>query len=364
MLRRWLEREEKKLRLATPLNLRTRAEDYVDIRCALAQFLCRRSFEAVVEARCHLHDVLQRYPVFEMSLGAARMLPWLMLRLDHDQDCYDFVKWWHTNPNRATAHHTFNVLEDIIFLVGQPARHNLPAVGRPARLWSLAAMLLLKLKLLVDVIELKLSRNVVQHRLPPELWSRVDRHAVRSSISKRRSGMSYGDLTALQQRLETDVRLLTRAVQNTDENYLHALFNPDAYLEPSLKFAHDDSALRFVALLEESYPAWWQHEGVLELLRSAMQIADADSVLASIESPFEILTSRTSKFPPTYLRTRESLRVMGYYLAQAAEDVFTPSKVKMSEVRRSRKDEVGVDEGSGEADVKLLTKQFGALSLR
>lgn len=36
------------------------------------------------------------------NMGLRDMIPALMLRLDRDQECYDFIKWWCTAGSQST----------------------------------------------------------------------------------------------------------------------------------------------------------------------------------------------------------------------------------------------------------------------
>lgn len=77
----------------------------------------------------------------------------------------------------------------------------------------LLLLLLLLLKLLVDIVKLKLTRNVFQHRLPPELWLHMEQSVVRSDISRQWAGKPYRDLTAVQQKLEDQIKSIVKSIQ-------------------------------------------------------------------------------------------------------------------------------------------------------
>lgn len=160
--------------------------DYMRARFALAveHLLRLGTLDGAQESLEHMRDMLRLCR--GDNLGVRDIVPAAMLRLDLDQECYDFVKWWATcDPDGRydwgdmTLPHLnirgADVLEKPDFLIGKFRALN-----------YVVAVLLLKLKLLVDILNLKVTRKILAHRLlPAELWQPIELAVVRSPLSAK-----------------------------------------------------------------------------------------------------------------------------------------------------------------------------------
>lgn len=310
---------------------------YMQARFWLADGIRRTgTLDAITEALEHMQDML-RLDLWD-SLGVRYIAPWLMLQLDRDQEAYDFLKWWHTqgvyedggfDPKTYTINQPVrnaNPLESIDWI-----RHSLVTVQH------LTAMLLLKSKLLVDIIRLKLSRKVTQDHVPPEIWSHIDQHLVRSDISQRWAGKSYGDLTAIQQRLENQIVTLIKDTQKIDKDMPFVLLNPDVYFSPEADFLANGPLEGTPSFLDQCYAAWWEHEKVLELFACAMML----SGVATDNMHYKYLPFNygvTCRVNPCMLVHGKVIENTCGFIADAAEDAFSLSATRPSELRRQRKE--------------------------
>ncbi|KAK3059734.1 hypothetical protein LTS18_010168, partial [Coniosporium uncinatum] len=74
--------------------------DYMEARFALVEALLKiKTFKAVDAALGHAADMLRLNR--SDYLGMRDLAPSLMLRLNMDQECYDFLKWWGTEGSRT-----------------------------------------------------------------------------------------------------------------------------------------------------------------------------------------------------------------------------------------------------------------------
>lgn len=195
-----------------------------------------------------------------------------MLQLDKDQECFDFLKWYATDAERddydwgdmsqpfLNVKNT-NALDDVQFLLHERAK--LPHTS---------AALLLKLKLLLDIINIRLTRSVLAGRLPPELWKRVELDAVRSPISRQWAGKSDQLQAMLQMKLENHIIPLSDIISDINQPLFRAIMDPDMFLALSPEHYSEGSFEELVRLMQHSYPAWWQQEGAIELLSSAKSL--------------------------------------------------------------------------------------------
>ena len=294
------------------------------------------TLDGVTEGLEHMRDMLRLCR--SDNMGLRDLAPSMMLQLDLDQECYDFIKWWKlVDPdgkydwgNTELPYldtKDANVLEPVEYLK-----------SKYGEVHHLATMLLLKLKLLVDIINIKITRKVIAPRLPTELWKRVELDIIRSPLSKQWTGKSYREITAVQQKLERQIKLIASYVQTANDNFIHMLFDAEEYLS-EMPGAYSPGSFEEVQLvLQYSYPAWWEHKGVLDLLESARTIAGLDSESEIVD----MMESKTFKTQPGSARSKEELladvsrnRMWGYF-DDAVADAYYLGKVKPSQVNRER----------------------------
>ncbi|KPI35978.1 uncharacterized protein AB675_10474 [Cyphellophora attinorum] len=249
---------------------------YICTRFMVAD-LCRLAgtLDGTVEAIEHMQDMLRLCDSDHLDLRYA--IPPMMLQLDRDQECYNFIKWWQTRhiDDNGQEHEMYH--PDVCSRPANPLESIAWLDHDNVDVEHLGAMLLLKLKLLIDVIALKRARKVIEHRLDVELWTYVDRHVVRSKLSTEWSSKSYKELTAVQQRLEQHAIFIGGLLSKITKHFPAALLDPDRYLKISVETKTRGSIEETVFLLHSSYGAWWNHEGVLELLQNALFLAAVKS---------------------------------------------------------------------------------------
>ncbi|CAK7226512.1 hypothetical protein SBRCBS47491_006256 [Sporothrix bragantina] len=206
------------------------------------------------------------------GMGQRDFAPAMMLRLDKDQECYDFLKWWAINDPDASGDwgdmslpyldlHGADVMEDPEFLM-RDSNFSLD---------HLTMFLLLKLKLLVDVRNLQVLRKIYKARkMPTELLLMVEPMAVRSPISASRFvGLSDNALNALEKKLTRqayDIGIKTRARNHC---FIPVLFEPESSLCADLVKYERESWEEADLAIQSSYAAYWETSGVLDLLADA-----------------------------------------------------------------------------------------------
>ncbi|EXJ78130.1 hypothetical protein A1O3_09291 [Capronia epimyces CBS 606.96] len=310
--------------------------DYMRARFALADSLRRLgTLDGITEALDHMQDMLRLCR--SDNMGIRDIIAPTLLQLDQDQECYDFIKWYATEGRRGDYDwgdmdlpflnvKGANVLEDVGYL------------EKEFQVQHVSTVMLLKLKLLIDIINIKLARKVAAGRLPPELWARIELYVTRSPVSRQWVGKPYQAITTVQQKLELDVKLLARTIENINQNFVHMLLDADDYLSELPESYSSGTFEEMLLVLQHSYGAWWQHEGVLELLESARSIARKDS-----EDEIEdMMSGMTFENNPGSDRTKDELlhdvsinRLWGYF-DDALEDATSLGEDRPSEVKRLR----------------------------
>ena len=182
---------------------------------------------------------------------------------------------------------------------------------------------------------LGLFESVHTGKVPRAFWSQVDQYVVRSDISLRWAGKSYGELTAVQQYLEQQITTLIKAAQKITDHFLFALLNPDDYLCLQPEFTSRGSVEETASLIKQTYTAWWEHEGVLELFCCALMLSG-------------MATDRMHRLPANYgtvsrvsrhlLVRDEVIGSVCDFIAEAAEDAFSLSPLRPSDIRRQKRD--------------------------
>ena len=289
--------------------------DYMRARFQLAgvHLLRLGTFDGVHEAFDHLWDMLKLCR--SDNMGLRDIVPAIMLRLDLDQECYDFVKWWATcdpDGNYDWGDMTLpyldicgaNVFEDPGFLLG-----NFPALNH------IIAVLMLKLKLLVDIRNLKVTRKILRNRLPLELWELIELGVVRSPLSVQLQKEPAASLSKTEQTLVGQTRQLGAALVKANHGFMFDLFEPDEALSAKPE-AYSRGFWEETALaMQNSYAAWWEIEGILDLLKDARECAARESM----DEIADMMGSETFKLGPGSHRTAEELlsdvsvnRIWGY----------------------------------------------------
>lgn len=116
-------------------------------------------------------------------MGVRELIPFMMLQLDRDQECYDFIKWYETSDPDGTYDwgdmdlpfldvKNADPIEDVEFMNLEPGSLN-----------NRVAVMLLKFKILLDCIMIRLAQRVLVGKLPIELLQTIQRHILRSPLS-------------------------------------------------------------------------------------------------------------------------------------------------------------------------------------
>lgn len=310
--------------------------DYMRARFFLADEVRRTStLEGVREALDHFKDMLRLCRTD--NLGVRDLVPALMLQLDQDQECYDFIKWWQTEGQRSD--YDWGNL-DLPFLNVKDADVFEPTgfmdQGEFGDAHHCAALILLKLKILTDVISIRLARKVAIGRLPAKLSEMCELAATRSPLSASLTKKSSIELVATEELLVGQIRYLGSYLREENDNVILGLLDPDEWLTEIPETVSMGSAEEMQILLQHSFPAWAQTEGPLELLRASTKTAALDSD-CEIDG---MMRSKSFKREEGSGRTREellrdvSLNRIWAYIDDAVRDASSLSAERPSEVRR------------------------------
>ncbi|KAJ5378557.1 hypothetical protein N7509_011676 [Penicillium cosmopolitanum] len=128
----------------------------------LAQAFQNKLYRPALEAELEVCMELLRLCPGD-NMGVRETVPALFIRLNRDQECYDFIKWWATTANERdydwdTSDRYLNIKNADIF---EPCDF----VNEKSLIGSLslhACMMILKIKFVLDLIKLRATQNSIE----------------------------------------------------------------------------------------------------------------------------------------------------------------------------------------------------------
>lgn len=226
------------------------------------------SLDATQASLDHALNILRLNP--RDTFGVQYLIPALFLRLGRDQDCYDFVKWYCTKGQEFDYDsrdmgspflhiRNANALESVEYMCGSSPHLN-----------RVAAIALLKIKLLLDVKSLK-NASVLADRLPLEIVGNIQRYLPESAIiSSDKRTMYRSDYNSLIEDLSSQVDLLYTTVNRANEHSWRALLKPERHLKAQPVYCRVDSKAEMQFELQSSIDAWLESPGALEIIRAKL----------------------------------------------------------------------------------------------
>ncbi|RJE22277.1 hypothetical protein PHISCL_05369 [Aspergillus sclerotialis] len=206
--------------------------DYMRARFGLVDALGDvNTYDAVRKQLVHARDMLRLCR--SDNLGIRDLVPSLLLRLNRDQECYDFIKWWCTTGQ--DSHYDWANM-DLGYLDIQNANAFEPIAGLVhgfKDLGMMNALALLKIKLLLDLVALKNSTDVPTLRVIPRgVFDAIRSHLPRSPIITQDNAMLERDDHSTEIRnLEEQVCQLYSHIHKQNPYCWRLLLYPGAFLE-------------------------------------------------------------------------------------------------------------------------------------
>ncbi|KAL1968778.1 hypothetical protein VTN77DRAFT_1139 [Rasamsonia byssochlamydoides] len=246
--------------------------DYMRARYALVEALGEiKTHDAVQTQLDHLMDMLRLCRGDNM--GLRNLVPVVMLRLNKDQECYDFVKWW--NAMGSESDYDWGNMELPYLDI-----KNADAFEPVDYLWSdfpdlsrMVAITLLKIKLLLDVIALENSAATVGKKVPPEILDAIQPHVARSPIiAGNKAILERKDhRAAIIDKLGAQVDRLYKAVDKTNRYFWPSLLKPGRHLTARPEAYSRGSMEEMQLMLQYSYDAWIETPGAIEVIKAKVE---------------------------------------------------------------------------------------------
>ncbi|KAJ5108822.1 hypothetical protein N7456_005497 [Penicillium angulare] len=195
------------------------SRQYMDAHWAVFNSLgrvhCVQSLEAQLDHATHMLK-----SSFMESFDTASIIPEILLRLDRDQECYAFVRWWKTKQKQYQWDNAdFPVLSSIEV----DPLESVAYFGKGRNdVFHLTCVALLKVKLILDVLRLQQSTRTIGLRVPKEILDLINTYVPRSPIVSASRDLIYGSYKnrwILIAKLESQVKLLYQLILSADKNF-------------------------------------------------------------------------------------------------------------------------------------------------
>ncbi|CAH0058100.1 unnamed protein product [Clonostachys solani] len=283
--------------------------DYLRTRYILVERLhTLGTLDSYAQALKHMHDMMRLDRADHLDV--QDIAPYVMLSLDLDQESCDFIKGWGIQGRKIVK--GTDIFESADSILGVNNLYN-----------PKASSLLLRLKLLVDVINVMNARKVLPLTpLPVEIQIIIEKNMVRSPLSAHLHKESTQALVERRGKLVRGIlEFSQRLADDHNESFMFEFFHVALSVEPRRRPGLSYGE-REAVMARRSYPAWRGTEGVLQLLDNAGACAMKTPVMnlkGMLYSYRDKLGQRYSRSAAEQLKY-EILEVIWDYLPWAVED--------------------------------------------
>ncbi|KAJ5621183.1 hypothetical protein N7528_005966 [Penicillium herquei] len=242
--------------------------DYMRARFALTEAIGRIHNVEATEAQLeHLMDMLRLCR--SDNMGLRSLVPALMLRLNKDQQCYDFIKWWATDRDDYDWGDT-----DLPYLDIKDADPFEPVaqyVKAFVDLGHTVSLTLLKIKLLLDLMKIRDSTSTVGPKVPREILNLIQ-NAIPQSPLVRENRMIMGreeqDRLTYIERLKGQIDQLYEKTDNANPYFWPHLLNPGHHLNDKPASYSMGSVEEMTLALQWTYAAWTETPGAIDFIKA------------------------------------------------------------------------------------------------
>jgi hypothetical protein len=204
-------------------------------------------------------------------MGVRDLALALFLRLNKDQECYDFLKWYATTGQEGD-YDWGNM--DLGFLDVKDADAFEPVdlfTQEFADLGHTVSVTLIKIRMLCDLRSLH-SSTVLGEKLPQEIVDYVRGQLVSSIIGGNKEIMDSEDQSEAIQRLESQVTKLYKAVKKSNPYFWPALLRPGNHLRAPLSAYSHGSPEHMQLILQYVYDSWVETPGAIDMIREQAEV--------------------------------------------------------------------------------------------
>lgn len=237
---------------------------YMGARFALVEAQLKINTPQAVKASLdHLLDMLQLCRGDNM--GVRDLIPALYLRLGRDQECYDFCKWWATTGSKSN--YDWSDMNNGYLDVKNADIFESAAVftRKYAALSHSVAMMLIKIRLLIDLQTLQRAKDEVGPHVPQEILDWVQAQSVSSVITNNRKFLER-DQTPHIKELKGQIKELYDAVTESNKHFWPALIKPGTNLNARPQMYGFGDPAQMQLILQYSYNSWAETAGAIGVI--------------------------------------------------------------------------------------------------
>ena len=239
-----------------------------------------RARYALVEAMGQIHNVEATQARLDQcmdmlrlnqsdNMGVRSTVPALMLRLNKDQECYSFIKWWAQErdsydwdwSNAELETKDADAFEDV-----ECFSSSCPDLSH------LVSLTLLKVKLLLDVMKVQRSASAVLGQSAPSAIARMVKTATpQSPLVRENDEILDGDdmdIQELAEQLEGQIEELFDRADNANNHFWKHLTNPGDYLHSKPEAYSMGSMEEMAITLQLTYDAWCETPGAMDFINA------------------------------------------------------------------------------------------------
>lgn len=241
--------------------------DYMRYRLAMVQGMTNMNSRESSEAQLQQYMDMLRLCRSD-NVGVRDNVPGTMLRLNKDQECYDFIKFWATidedhddddwgdmmPPYLDIKHADVFETPDKFLADHGPIGHLVP-------------LILLKIKLSLDlsVLERRVSKSAGGTVVPPDVLDEIS-----PVIKANRALMEGVSRPAKMQNLKLQIDALWKQIDKNNAHFWPALMDPYQHLQAWPPYFSMGSLEEAQKVLQDNYDVWAETPGVLDLVKVKM----------------------------------------------------------------------------------------------
>jgi hypothetical protein len=244
---------------------------YMRLRFGLVEALSEiHTHDSVAAQYDHFRDMIRLSRGDNM--GVRLQVPALLLRLDRDQEAYDFIKWYQTTGQSRDYDwgdmslgfldvKDADAFEDIGFM--------------PPKFGDLSfsvSMTLIKIRLLLDLQNLTKAFQEHGAKVPNEILDSIRREVPRSSIiSNNRELIEQTDHSELMDKIKMQINKLYKIANEANKHFWPALIQPGKHLGAEAEMYTMGSVQEMRLVLNYNYYAWKETPGSIDIIKAIKQ---------------------------------------------------------------------------------------------
>ncbi|CAI7607862.1 unnamed protein product [Penicillium discolor] len=198
------------------------------------------------------------------SLGSRDVIPGLMIRLQQDQECYDFLKWWATTGQNHNYDWGNTTLPYLDIKNANPLEPVDMFCGKLSDIPHIVSVTLVKIKVLQMILTgMGPAGGSVAHMLGLKMKP--------STIAKNPNIANCEDRRLESVKLKAQIRALYENVHKLNPHFWPALVDPGEHLEAKNTMYSIGSVEEMRMVLNLTYEAWQEAPGAIAVIQMAIE---------------------------------------------------------------------------------------------